>query len=58
MRRVAIDSNILFYAEIEPDSAKGMRSADLILRTARNDVMPAQVFGEFLLMASPSAAMR
>jgi predicted nucleic acid-binding protein len=48
MRRVAIDSNILIYAEVEPDSAKGMRSADLILRAARNGVMPAQVLGEFL----------
>ena len=48
MTRVAIDSNILIYAEIEPDSAKGLRSADLILRTARDGVIPAQVLGEFL----------
>lgn len=48
MTRVAIDSNILIYAEIEPDSEKGRRSADLILRTARDGVMPAQVLGEFL----------
>ncbi len=48
MTRVAIDSNILIYAEIEPESAKGGRSADLILRSARNGVMPAQVLGEFL----------
>ncbi len=48
MIRVAIDSNILIYAEIEPDSEKGMRSADLILRTARNGVIPAQALGEFL----------
>ncbi len=48
MTRVAIDSNILIYAEIEPDSAKGRRSADLILRTARDGVIPAQVLGEFL----------
>jgi predicted nucleic acid-binding protein len=39
--RVALDSNILIYAEIEPDSAKGMRSVDLILRTARDGVIPA-----------------
>ena len=31
--RVALDSHILICAEIEPDSAKGMRSADLILGT-------------------------
>ncbi len=48
MIRVALDSNILIYAEIEPDSAKGMRSADLVLRAARDGVMPAQVLGEFL----------
>jgi predicted nucleic acid-binding protein len=46
--RIALDSNILIYAEIEPDSAKGMRSADLVLRTARDGVIPAQALGEFL----------
>jgi predicted nucleic acid-binding protein len=46
--RVAIDSSILIYAEIEPDSAKGMRSADLILWAARDGVIPVQVLGEFL----------
>jgi predicted nucleic acid-binding protein len=48
MTRVAIDSNILIYAEIEPHSEKGTRSADLILRAARDGVIPAQVLGEFL----------
>lgn len=48
MTRVAIDSNILIYAELEPNSAKGMRSADLILRSARDGVIPAQALGEFL----------
>ncbi len=48
MTRVALDSNILIYAEIEPDSEKGKRSADLILRSARDGVIPAQVLGEFL----------
>lgn len=48
MTRVALDSNILIYAEIEPDSEKGMRSADLILKVARDGVLPAQVLGEFL----------
>jgi hypothetical protein len=41
MSRVALDSNILIYAEIEPDSAKGTRSVDLILRTAREGVIRA-----------------
>ncbi len=48
MIRVAIDSNILIYAELEPDSAKGRRAADLILRAARDGVISAQVLGEFL----------
>ena len=48
MIRVAIDSNVLIYAELEPDSEKGTRSAELILQAARDGVMPAQVLGEFL----------
>ncbi|RBP18203.1 putative nucleic acid-binding protein [Roseiarcus fermentans] len=48
MTRVPLDSNILIYAEIEPDSEKGIRSADLILRVARDGVLPVQVLGEFL----------
>lgn len=48
MTRVALDSNILIYAELEPESEKGTRSADLILRAARDGVIPAQVLGEFL----------
>lgn len=48
MMRIAIDSNILIYAELEPDSDKGTRSADLILRSARDGVISAQVLGEFL----------
>jgi predicted nucleic acid-binding protein len=48
MTRVAIDSNILIYAELEPESEKGRRSADLILRAAPDGVMAAQVLGEFL----------
>jgi predicted nucleic acid-binding protein len=48
MIRVAIDSNVLIYAELEPASEKGTRSAELILRAARDGVIPAQVLGEFL----------
>ena len=40
MTRVALDSNILIYAELEPDSEKGTRSTDLILRAARDGVIP------------------
>ena len=48
MTRVALDSNILIYAELEPESEKGTRSAALILRAARDGVVPAQVLGEYL----------
>lgn len=48
MMRVALDSNILIYAELEPESDKGARCADLILRSARDGVIPAQVLGEYL----------
>jgi predicted nucleic acid-binding protein len=48
MIRVALDSNILIYAELEPESEKGTRAADLILRAARDGVVPAQVLGEYL----------
>lgn len=48
MTRVALDSNILIYAELEPESAKGKRAAELILRAAQDGVIPVQVFGEYL----------
>jgi predicted nucleic acid-binding protein len=48
MTRVALDSNILIYAEVEPDSEKGKHAADLILRAARDGVIVAQVLGKFL----------
>jgi predicted nucleic acid-binding protein len=48
MTRVALDSNVLIYAELEPDSEKGTRAADLILRAARDGVIPVQVLGEYL----------
>ena len=48
MSRVALDSNILLYAQLEPGSAKGVRARDVILRTSRDGVVPVQVLGEFL----------
>jgi predicted nucleic acid-binding protein len=48
MTRVALDSNILIYAEIEPDSDRGKVSANLVLRAARDGVIPVQVLGEYL----------
>lgn len=46
--RVALDSNVLIYAEIEPETAKGARARELILRAAEDGVIPAQALGEFL----------
>jgi predicted nucleic acid-binding protein len=48
MIRVAVDSNVLIYAELEPDSEKGTRSAELILQAARDGGISAQVLAEFL----------
>jgi predicted nucleic acid-binding protein len=48
MTRIALDSNILIYAEVEPDSDKGKRAGNLILRTAYDGVIPVQVLGEYL----------
>jgi predicted nucleic acid-binding protein len=48
MTRVALDSNILIYAELEPETEKGTRSAALILQAARDGVIPVQVLGEYL----------
>ena len=48
MTRLALDSNILIYAELEPESERGTRSIDLILRSARDGVIPVQVLGEYL----------
>ena len=48
MIRIALDSNVLIYAELEPESDKGTHSVDLILRAAREGVIPAQVLGEYL----------
>ena len=48
MTRVALDSNILIYAELEPESVKGRRAAELILLSARDGVIAIQVLGEYL----------
>ncbi len=46
--RVAIDTNVLIYAEFEPLTSKGARAADIILRALRDGVIPVQALGEFL----------
>jgi predicted nucleic acid-binding protein len=48
MRRVGLDANVLLYAELEPDSAKGQRALHAIASVSRNGVLPAQAIGEFL----------
>jgi predicted nucleic acid-binding protein len=48
MTRVALDSNILIYAKVEPETKKGKRASSLILRAARDGIIPAQVLGEYL----------
>ena len=48
MTRVAIDTNVLVYAEIEPQTQKGSAARNVILKTSRDGVLPMQVLGEFL----------
>lgn len=48
MVRIAFDTNVLGYAELEPESDKGRRAANLIVRAAGIAVIPAQVLGELL----------
>ena len=48
MTRVALDSNILIYAKVEPESDKGKSASTLIVRVAKDGVIPVQVTGEFL----------
>lgn len=48
MTRFALDSNILLYAELEPESDKGRRAARLIAAVADRGLLPAQAIGEFL----------
>lgn len=47
--RAAIDTNVIVYAEIEPDSAKGSLARQLVNACVRHDgVIAAQVLGEVL----------
>lgn len=45
--RVALDTNILVYAELEPASEKGVLCAELIRRSAERGVLALQVLLEF-----------
>lgn len=46
--RVALDSNVLIYAEIEPETTKGRRAAEVTAAAARAGVLAAQAIGEYL----------
>lgn len=48
MTRVALDTNVLIYAEVEPETEKGRRATEVILGAAGDGVIPVQVLGEFL----------
>lgn len=48
MTLVTLDSSVLLYAELEPDSAKGELARDLIARAAPRGILAAQALGEFL----------
>jgi len=46
--RAALDSNILLYGFLEPQSDRGQLANDLIARAAGNGVVAVQAIGEFL----------
>lgn len=47
-RGVTLDSNILLYARLEPDSEKGELAGRLVAGCAPHGILAAQVLGEFL----------
>lgn len=46
--RATLDSNILVYAELEPETAKGALAQRIIANTATNGVLAVQALLEFL----------
>lgn len=54
MPTVALDSNVLVYAEINKESEKGRRAVMLIKRSA-GGVIPAQALGELLRVTQRKA---
>lgn len=48
MIRVALDTNLLGYVELEPESEKGRRAASIIKRAAGRAIIPVQTLGELL----------
>jgi predicted nucleic acid-binding protein len=58
MTRVALDSNILVYAELTPDEAKGQRSRALIAAAAADGVIAMQALAELLRVVQRKSADR
>lgn len=48
MTFVALDSNVLVYAALEPASARGQRAREILVDTAALGLIAAQCLGEFL----------
>lgn len=48
MTRAALDSNILVYAALEPQTGKGRRANDVILGASAHGVIAAQALLEFV----------
>jgi predicted nucleic acid-binding protein len=55
--RVAFDSNVLLYAELEPQTGKGARARDLILRGFADGVIAAQAIAEFVNVTRAKASL-
>lgn len=47
MARVSLDSNVLIYAALEPQTAKGRHAQDMIARAAVRGILANQVLLEF-----------
>ena len=46
--RPALDSNVLLYGFLEPDTEKGSIANDIVRRSAGQGILPVQALGEFL----------
>lgn len=46
--RVTLDSNILIYATLEPETVKGRRAASIVLRAAPRGILAVQALLEFV----------
>ncbi len=58
MVRVSLDSNVLIYAVLEPQSDKGRLSEQLIRRTAHHAVLATQALLEFVAVVRRRAPDR